>query len=848
LPWWIASRNILSHKPRAALNVTGIALGVGLIFAVLSLSKTLVTSFGHLYSSVYGKVDLVVSGAGGQGTLKPSVVGAVRSTPGVKVATADIQSVLSVLKNGKASTAQDDQLTIVGLNPNVSDLTARPLSSGQRISARDSIDIDSDFAQRHGLHVGQTVKLATPSGVDSFKIVGLTRPGSDAQSGGQGFASIPLSRARSLFAVSSGYTEIDVQVSSAFGVSAVQQALRHKLPSNVEVASPSQRTSEVNNQLKAFNSILDFFGAMAAFVGAFLILNSFNMTVAQRSREIGVLRTVGASRRQITRSILLEALLLSFLGAPLGLAIGFLFAHLMGLLVEAVNYPIGSVQHPLVAFILAPLAGVAAAVVGALRPALVAGRITPIQAVLAERAAVAPNHRRRLVAGGIAVPFGLWGVYTFAAATALPLKTYVIGVAGIVVLFGGVVIVAPLIVPYLVRVLSRPIRLITPIEGRIAADSTRANPLRTAATASGLMIGVALVATIGSLGASLIGSISDQLNKQLLTDFTVQPANFRQGGSGTTTPTSPAVVQRIASQRDVKLATGVALLLVSNGFKHGDYQALGYDPRVRARVTTLKFIGQTAPAVYAKVARGEVTVGGQLWRRSGVVAGDRISLKGPRQNMKVTVGGVVSGSSLEDQQIGMSLSTFRKLTGIDGYSQIDVLARSNAQRPAVQHELQTLVQHAYPNLTVLSNAGIKDQIETQTNQVFAIFYAIMVVAIIVSLLGVVNTMTISVLERTREIGVLRSIGASRASVGRMVTDESVLLTVAGAAIGLAVGLAIGYFYVHGVSSGLSGISFRPPVTVSIVVAVASVFCGLVAAVLPAQRAAVMNIIEAVSYE
>jgi len=849
LPWWIAWRNIRSHKARAFLNALGIALGIGLIFAVLSLSTTLLSSFDALYSSVYGKVDLVVTGADGEGTLKPSVVGEVRDTAGVKVATAKIQSTLSLLKkNGKASTAQEDQLTVAGVNPKAPDLTAEPLTAGQRISAANSINIDADFAARHHLRVGQNVKLSTPNGVATFHIVGLTQYGSDAQSGGEGFATIPLSRARGLYAISSGYTEVDVQVASAHSVSDVDRALRAKLPSNVEVASPSQRTSQVNSQLKAFDSILYFFGAMAAFVGAFLILNSFNMTVATRSREIGVLRTLGASRPQITRAILLEALLLSFVGVPLGLAIGFGFAQLMGLFVEAVNYPIGALQYPLVAFVVAPLAGIVATVAGALRPALAAGRIAPIRAVLAEHGTVPLNRRRRIVTGLIAVPLGLAGIYEFAAATTLPPKIFAIGVAGVLVLFGGVVIVAPLIVPALVRVLSGPIRLVTPIEGRLAADSTRANPLRTAATASGLMIGVALVATIGALGASLIGSISDELDKQLLTDFTVQPANFGQGGAGTSTPVSPAIARKIASQRDVNLATGVGQLYVAGGYAGGDYQALGFDPHARARVTTLNFTGQSAAAVYAKVARGEVTVGGQLWRRRHVAAGDRITLKGPGQNLKATVAGVVSGASLEDQQIGMSLATFRKLTGISGYSQIDVLARSASTRPVVQRELNALVQRSYPNLTVLSNAGIKNQIESQTNQVFAIFYAIMLVAIVVSLLGVVNTMTISVLERTREIGVLRSVGARRLSVARMVTDESVLLTVAGALIGLAVGLAIGYFYVHGVSSGLSGVSFRPPVTVAVVVALASVLAGLAAAVLPAQRAAAMNIIEAVGYE
>ena len=845
--WSLAWRNVRSHKPRAALNLIGIALAIGLIFAVLSLSKTLVTSFDDLYGSVYGNVNLVVSGSNGQGTVRSSVENKIRKTSGVKVVVGQIQSVLPLVKKGKAGTSLTDQLTTVGISPAAPDLTGAKLVSGHRIRGGHDITINSDFASSHHLSVGQWVKLAS-SGVYSFKIVGLMRFGSGEQFGGGGYAYIPITRARQVFGPQSGFNEIDIQTSSSVGVDAVQKSLRAKLAKNLEVALPSQRSSNVDTQLKAFNAILDFFGTMAAFVGAFLVLNSFNMSVAQRLREIGMLRTIGTSRRQITRSILLEALLLSVLGAPVGLAVGFLLAHLMGLLVQSVDYPIGTLRFPLAAFVLAPLAGIAATVLGALRPAIAAGRVPPIRAVLAEHATAPLSIRPRIVGGILTIALGLVGVYKFAAATTLPVEVVVLGVAGITLLFGGVVAIAPVIVPSIVRVLSRPIRLVTPIEGRMASDSTRANPRRTAATASGLMIGVALVVTIGSLGASLIGSISDDLNKQVLTDFTVQPANFRQGGTGTKSPMATSVQKRIKSQAGVKVATGVGLLLVPNGYASGDYQALGYDPATRSQVTTVPFARQSAKTVYAKVARGEVTIGGQLWRRAHVVAGDRINLKGPGQNMRVTVAGVISGTSLEDLQVGMSQSTFTKLTGVHGYSQIDVVARSRSSRAKVNKELQSLVNHSYPDLTVLSNQGIKNQVESQTNQVFAIFYAIMLVAVLVSLLGVVNTMMISVLERTREIGVLRSIGTTRWGIGRMVTDESVLLTVAGALIGLLVGIAIGYAYVKGVSSGLSGISFRPPVGVSIAVAVASVLAGLVAALVPARHAAKMNIIEAISYE
>jgi putative ABC transport system permease protein len=846
--WSLAWRNIRSHPSRAVLNMIGIALGVGLIFAVLSLSKTLVSSFDELYATVYGKVDLIVSGANGEGTLAPSVLATVKRTPGVKIATADVSAVLSLVKHGKASSDQTDQLNTAGIDPAAPDLTGSELTAGRRVKSGDEITVDEEFAKRNGLTVGRPVELATPVGVRRLTVVGIVRFGSGLSYGGQGFASIPIAAARRLFSLPSGYSEIDVQVASAAGVSAVERRLKAALPRNVEVSPPSQKTSSVDDQLKAFDSILDFFAAMAAFVGAFLILNSFNMTVAQRLREIGVLRTLGGSRRQITRSILIEALLLALVGSPLGLLAGFGLAHLMVDLVRAFNYPIGRLEFPVSAFVLAPVAGVVATVLGALRPALSAGRIPPIQAVLAEHAAKRPRRAWRVIAGAVFVAAGLAGVYRFASSPTQPLSVAVIGVGGIVLLLAGVVLVAPLIVPALVRVLAQPIRVLTPIEARMAADSTRSNPMRTASTASGLMIGIALVAAIGSLGASLIGSISEELDKQLLTDFTVQPANFRQGGAGSSTTIDERAVQQIARQPGVRLAAGVKLLLIPKGYDGVDYQALGYAPSARSQVTSVEFVGQSAAAVYAKVAEGEVTIGGQLRLRKKVQAGDAITIKGPAENLRVRVAGVESSSSLENQSIGMSNETFTRLTGVHGYSQIDVLAGSPALRPQVDRELTAIVDRSYPNFDVLSNAGIKAQVESQTNQIFSIFYAIMVVAVIVSLLGVVNTMLISVLERTREIGVLRAIGSTRWRIRRMVTDEGVLLTVAGAAMGLVVGLAIGYAYVRGVGSELSGVYFRPPVVVILLVAVLSVIAGLIAAVLPARRAAAMNIIEAISYE
>jgi putative ABC transport system permease protein len=361
---------------------------------------------------------------------------------------------------------------------------------------------------------------------------------------------------------------------------------------------------------------------------------------------------------------------------------------------------------------------------------------------------------------------------------------------------------------------------------------------------------VALVAAIGCLGSSLIGSISDQLNKHLLNDFTVQPRDFRQGGIGSRTTISKRAVERIGKLDGVKLATGVRLLYVPKGFKKSDFQAFGFDPEERSKIVKQTYVGVPTSTVLRRVERGQVTIGGQLKRGRHLEAGDKITLQGTDGKEKLKIAGLLATSSFEDQAIGMSNKQFRDLYGVSGFSQVNIVAEGNtpAAREAVGKRVRHLLDKDYPNLDTLSNAAVKNQVKAQTNQIFSIFYVIMMVAIAVSLLGVVNTLLISVIERTRETGVLRAIGAGQWQVRRIIGDESVLLTFAGALLGLGVGMAIGWAFVRGVAVGLDGVVFTPPIALILLVALSSIVLGLLAAIVPALKATRMNIIDAISYE
>lgn len=848
--WTLSSRNVRAHKLRSLLNALGIVLGVGLIFAVISLSVTLVSTFDSLYSSVYGKTDLLVTPPNTDGTVKRDKLAVVEKDAAVKSASPSIAAVVSLVKDGKVGERQTSQVNASGIDPTKPDLTGAKVSSGRPIRGGNDISIDDAFAARHKLAPGDTLKLAGPDGKKKFRVSGILTFGSGVQFGGQGFAQIPIERARTFFDIDSGYSEIAVRLDRDADVAAVQSRLDRELGRKVDVKTPSAKGEDAASQLRAFNVILYFFAAMSLFVGGYLILNSFNMTVAQRIREIGMMRTIGASQGQIVGLILLEAVLLGLIGCGLGIFAGLALTRVMVSLVQSVNVAIGDVVYPPAAFVLAPLIGMLATIAGALRPAIRAGRVPAIRSVTAEHRSASIDVRRRTLVAAVTIPVGLWGVFKLASSSAIPPSTAIIGITGIMLLLVGVIAIAPVVLPPLVGTLSWGIRRVAPIEGRLAADQSRANPMRSAATASGLMIGVALVAAIGCLGASLIGSITNQLNKHLLNDFTVQPRDFRQGGIGSKTLISKRAVDRIAKLDGVKVATPVRLLYVPKGFRGSDFQAFGFDPEERAKIVKQSYVGVPASTVLRRVERGQVTIGGQLKRGRKPEAGDTIKLQGVDGTKRVKIAGLLATASFEDQAIGMSNKQFRDLYGVSGFSQVNIVTEGNspAERAAVGKRIDRLLGDDYPNLDSLSNAAVKDQVKAQTNQIFSIFYVIMLVAIAVSLLGVVNTLLISVIERTRETGVLRAVGAGQWQVRRIIGDESVLLTLAGALLGLGVGMAIGYAFVRGVSVGLEGVVFTPPGTLIVAVALASVVLGIIAAIVPAYKATRMNIIDAISYE
>ena len=845
----LALRQMRTRRLRVLLTGFGIVLGVGMVFGVLLLVGTIRHTFDQLIDAAWGKSDVIVMGQG-NGNMPENTVARLRTMPGVRDAGGMVGALFARLDpNGNAIKGQKGHMLVAGFDTRHPPFDYR-VQSGRLMQHGPEVIVERAWARSHGIHLGDRVGVATPTGRVRLHVVGIFGFGGNVSFGDQGFAGVPLDEARRLSDQPSGWWQISVSASDRSQAEALRTRIAATLGPGFEVKTPKGFGADLQQQLQGLNVVLYFFSGIALFVGGFLILNSFNMTVLQRMREIGMLRTLGATRRMVVRTVLLEALAIGAVGTALGLGLGLGLSLGLISLMKGLGLPIGGLHVTLMPVVAAAVVGLIATTLGALWPARRAGRISPVRAALGGvHASRKLPVRRALIGLALFLPgliFG--GSLWFGNQSSGPLSG-VIAIVGTMLMFVGMSLAAGVIIGPLVRGLAVPLRRLFPTGGRLASDAAQSNPRRTASTAVMLTIGLSVIVVNSAMSASFLGSISDQIDRVYARDFTVQYVGLpiEQGGG----PIGPEVRREIAAMPGAGVVTPVRAVLYKLP-KAGGAQpglAMGVDPAAFGQVDKTPVAGASRSAALAGVARGGVIINRGYADSAGLHVGDKVPLRGPAGSRAAPVVGILkTTTTFSGEMMQMSLATMREVYGLHTDNELLVKAQPGASTAVLGRRIDAYVNRAHPNLESLSTADVKNQIKRQISQQFNFFNAILAIAVIVSLLGVINTLAMSVVERTREIGVLRALGASRWLVRASMLDESLLITVAGAIAGVAIGLLIAFVWVAGLDSLMPGIAFHFPVGSTVAVVFAAIALGVLAAVLPARRAARLKPVEALSYE
>ncbi|MEO3780259.1 FtsX-like permease family protein [Micromonospora sp. B11E3] len=846
-------KSLLARKVRLILSGLAVVLGVMFVSGAFVLTDTLGRSFDAVFADAYAEIDVNVAGkpkiavseAEGEQVapaFPASVVDRVRGVPGVATATGVVvaDGARLIGSNGKAITSFGPPQ--LGENwTGESDLLQ--LRQGRAPQADDEIVVNAALAEAAKVKVGDRVGALTAfeSKRRDFTLVGVFGYSGDRDSMGGVNEIMFTTPAAQRLMLGKPDTFNSVAVRAADGVrpETLRDEVAGALGPEYEVKTGEQLSADASAGLKEglsfFNKVLLGFAAVALLVGTFLILNTFSIIVAQRTRELALMRAIGASGRQIIGSVVLEALAIglvaSVLGLGAGVGVGALLAFLFGRF--AGGLPLAGVGVPPVAVVSAFAVGMVITVVAALLPALRAARIPPIAAMQDVATPDRPLTKVTVsgavvtAAGGGLLALGLTGN---AGGNALPV---ILG--GVLLSFIGVALLTPLISRPVVSLLGALFAWSVP--GRLGRLNSGRNPRRTAITAAALMVGIALVTgvtvVLGSAKSSIAAQAEDTVDAQLV---------ISGAQTGPRLPTfDPAVVDRAAALPGVNAAVGV----------YNDVATVDGDRTYVNAVTDLAAMAKiyhTTPksGTVAALRPDQVALSVSGAEKLGKSVGDRLSVQLTRGEGQQTY--TVTAILPDDRSIGSILLPKEAAVAFTNPQPFSALVQLTPGTPVsqVQPQLEALVADS-PEVSVADRASYIEQQTSGFDTLLTMIQILLALAIVIAVLGIVNTLALSVLERTRELGLLRAIGLRRAQTMRMITVEAVVISVFGALLGVAVGIGLGAAVVEALKDeGITDLVL-PWSQMGTVLGLAALV-GVVAAVLPAIRAARINVLGAIAHD
>jgi len=840
----VTLRGLLTRKLRLGLTAMAIVLGVTFVTGTLVLGDTLNRTFDNLIGGIYQHVDFQIrgkqtlSGVGNTGvdstvnrrSVPQSVAAAVGRLPGVQFDYGSVGGYAQLVGPGGHAIGSARGALGFSFDPNPQ-LSALKLVRGRAPAGADQVVIDQNTVQKHHLAIGERVRMLLPNGHRTFTISGVVTFGSASSLAGSTLAGFQLRTAQRLFNSVGRYDTINVLVKQGADKVAVQREIARALPAGAEVVSGQAVADEldqtIHSGLSFLSTALLIFAFISLLVGSFTIFNTFAITVGQRTRELALLRVVGAGRRQLFVSVLTEAALTGLLASLIGLGLGVVAAIGLKALLGAFGLSLPSAplvfraRTPVVAL----LVGIGVTTLSAIVPARRAVRIPPVAALVAlDGDSSAQLRRRRLLIG--------------AALTALAALLLVDGLVrariglvglGALCVFIATVALVPAIAAPLAQALGGPLARVLGVPGRLGRRNSSRNPRRTAQTAGALMIGMALVSTIAVLGSSLSSSARQEVSSALSADYIVTGGDHVDLSTTTTVSRLPGVAATTAvfsGQFDVR-GSLQSLGAVTTG---------GLERTVKLNIVS----GQGVPAL----AGGELLVDTNTAATKGLHIGSVVPVTfaqtGPTT---MRVGGIYRYNPL----VGSYLTGARYfLAHFDHPSIQALLVSTRAPAPRFDQRLRAVLS-ANPNLKAKTRTQFVQDQQNNVNKLLGLIYVLLALAVLVAMIGIVNTLLLSVFERTHEIGLLRAVGMRRSQVRWMVRAEAVIIALFGAVVGIVVGTGLGLALSSSLrNSGVTALSV--PVGSLIAFLVLSALLGLGAASWPARRAAKLDVLRAIATE
>jgi putative ABC transport system permease protein len=857
----VTLRSFWEHKRRLISTIIAIVLGVAFMAGTFVLTDTLDKVFDDLFAQSNEEIDTQVQGEvlftdpfnGDQrALLDASVLDTTAAVDGVDAAapfviTLGFCSTNRILgADGKPIGAAQGPPTLVeSWIPNP-DLTAYELQDGRGPEADNEIAMNVGAIEEAGVKIGDQVSMLNQFGQEQYTLVGSFTFGTAKSSAGTVSADFTLAEAQRLAGTDGKIQQVVARAAAGVSEQELTDRIAQVLPPGAEAITGTEAAAQLSKDVQSgfsfFKIILTVFGAVALLVGVFVISNTFSILVAQRTRELALLRAVGASRAQVLRSVLFEATLVGLVSAVLGLAAGVGLAKGVTALLDATGaeLPTTSLQIRPFTVILALILGLVVTLTAALVPAIRATRVPPLAALRDIAIDRSGASKIRIALGVIVLAIAAYllsAAWTDGSSDSIP----TVGLGALLTIVGAIVI-GPVLAGPSVRTLGAPLPALKGVTGRLATENAARSPKRTSATASALIIGVALVGFITVFAASAKASVSNEIERGFTGDFVIQAS------CGSFGPPSgfPGSVADAAGK-----VPGVNVV-VPVGFGRGEftYPDGGTATQFLTSVEPARLSEVLEPrmveGVVADLHDDGIIVDKQLAESHHVTLGDHIKVTVPGGG---TLDLAVQAISDDQQMLGyFTITRTTYATVVPELLDIQVFGgiADGADPATVLADVEAAIS-ATPSLTVLDRDGFIGDLAKQITSFVTFIYGLLILSIIIALIGIANTLSLSINERTRELGLLRAVGMHRGQLRSTVRWEAVLISLLGTLVGLGVGLVLSWALIEALGSqGLT--TFKVPVGSLVFITIGAALLGTAASILPARRAARLAILDAIAHD